>query len=54
MDEFSKTLHWNYIKAVESVMSSHENTGNRTGESRAMRLLSPVESSSRRQLNGAI
>lgn len=46
---FSKTLHWNGGGAVESLVSNHENTRNGIGESRAMSLLSPVESSSGRQ-----
>lgn len=52
--QFSKTLHWNGRGAAESVVNSHENTRNGIGESRAISLLSPVESSSRRQLNGAV
>lgn len=51
---FSKTLHWNGRGAVESAVSSHKNTRNGIGESRTMSLLSPVESSSGRQLHGAV
>lgn len=51
--QFSKTLHWDGGRAVESVVNSHANLRNGIGESRTTCLLSHMEIISGKRLNGA-